>query len=232
MRQFDFQSYLRKYGKFILAGLFFLFLINYCNQQPRNQQAVPSEQQEQVNEDPLQEDEITTLKTYEELVTKRQLQENEGPGSFMIMFLLLTFAFGLVWLLQQKRVQHTVRKWLPGRVMFQASKSHDSVTGRRILKIVIVNKTDEGLTFLPPNLVFSKWGKERIFRLKGSNQEDMFPLTLTPGTSHRLVLDLEQFYEKIPDLNSSNRVGASVETTDGKKYRSFALPSWLAWVVR
>ncbi|WP_025006831.1 hypothetical protein [Marinilabilia salmonicolor] len=230
MRQFDFQLFWRKYGKFILGGLFFLFLINYCNQQPRNQKSVDNEQEERVKSQPVQEDEITTLKTYEELVTKRQLQENEGPGSFLTMFLLLTFAFGLVWLLQQKKVQQSVRKWLPQRVLFQVRKGRDSVTGRRILKIVIVNKTDEGLTFLPPNLVFRNWGKVRIFRLKGSNQEDMFPLTLTPGTSHRLVLDLEQFYEKLPDLKNSNRVGASVETTDDKKYSAYALPSWLSWL--
>jgi hypothetical protein len=161
---------------------------------------------------------------------QRQPQEPQNPGSFFTMFLLLMFSFGLVWVLQRPRVKKYLHRLFPGRVMFSVVKGEDPVTGHRLLKISIVNKTDEGLTFLPPNLVFRKWGDERKFRLKGNSQEDMFPLTLTPGTSHRVVLDLEQFYEKIPDLKSSNRVGASVETTGQKIYRAFAWPRWITWL--
>lgn len=234
MRQFDFHLFWRKYGKFILGGMFFLFLISYCNQQTRYQtsDADATKEQNPVEQEMGQENEGKTLKTYEELVRQRQPQDQEGPGSFLTMFLLLTTAFGLVWLLQQQRVRQYVRRWFPGKVLLQVIKGSDHATGRQLLKISIINKTNEGITFLPPHLVFRNWGQERKFRLKGSNQEDMFPLTLTPGTSHRLVLDLEQFFEKIPDLKKSNKVGVSVQTTGEKEYRAFALPTWLNWVLK
>ncbi len=232
MQSFNFQMFWRKYSKFILGGFFFLFLISYCNQESPNP-AVESEKEEQTTiAESLDTNPGSSLKTYEELVKQRPPQDTEGPGSFLTMFLLLTGAFLLVWLLQQPKMQQSLRRWFPGRVMLEVVKRQDAVTGRRILKISIVNKSAEGIAFLPPNLVFRRWGKERVFRLKGSNQDDMFPLTLTPGTSHRLVLDLEQFYEKMPDLKKSNRVGASVETTGKKEYRSFALPGWLSWIVK
>lgn len=232
MQPFNFQIFWRKYSKFILGGLFFLFLVSYCNQQSPKQAAVQSQGKEQTTTELSDTSDLSTLKTYEELVKQRPPQDTEGPGSFLTMFLLLTVAFLIVWLLQKPKMQLLLRRWFPGRVMLQVVKGRDSVSGRRILKISIVNKSAEGITFLPPNLVFRRWGKERKFRLKGSNQEDMFPLTLTPGTSHRLVLDLDQFYEKLPDLKTSNRVGASVETTGQKEYRSFALPGWLSWIVK
>ncbi len=230
MKSFNFHTIWKKYGNLILGGLFFLFLISYCNQQ-RSPQSLPSDvnDEEQIFSDSTQEN-VKKLPDYEELMRRRQPQEPRGPGSFFTMFLLLMFSFGLVWLFQQQRVRNYIRQLLPGRVLFFVTPKRDSVTGRRLLRISIVNKTDDSLTFLPPNLIFRKWGKERKFRLKGSNQDDMFPLTLTPGTSHHVVLDLEQFYEKIPGLKNSDRVGASVETTGQKEYRAFAWPQWLSRV--
>jgi hypothetical protein len=232
MQPFNFQIFWRKYNKFILGGLFFLFLVSYCNQQSPKQAVQPEEKEQTVTTESSDTSDLSTLKTYEELVKQRSAQETDGPGSFLTMFLLLMGAFILVWLLQKPKMQQLLHRWFPGRVMLQVVKGRDSVSGRRVLKISIFNKSAEGITFLPPYLVFRRWGKERKFRLKGSNQEDMFPLTLTPGTSHRLVLDLDQFYEKLPDLKNSNRVGASVETTGQKEYRSFALPGWLSWIVK
>lgn len=230
MKPFNFHRIWKKYGNFILGGLVFLFLVSYCNQQSRNESSKSiSNIQENTAADTTSEN-SNKLPTYEDLMRKRQTGESEGPGSFFTMFLLLMFSFGLVWLFQQQWVKNYLRRWLPGRVVFFVTKGKDSVTGRRLLRISIINKTDEGLTFLPPYLIFRKWGKERKFRLKGSNQEEMFPLTLTSGTSHHVMLDLEQFYEKVPDLKSSNRVGASVETTGQKEYRAFAWPRWLSWV--
>jgi hypothetical protein len=230
MKPFKFQTFWKKYGNLVLGGLVFLFLINYCNQQSRYESSQStSNREEQVVADNAPEN-GNKLPDYEELMRRRPHQEPTGPGSFFTMLLLLTFSFGLVWLLQQHWVKKYIRRWLPGKVVFFVTKAKDSVTGRRLLRISIINKTDEGLTFLPPNLIFRKWGDERKFRLKGSSQEAMFPLTLTSGTSHHVILDLEQFYEKIPDLKNSNRVGASVETTGQKEYRAFAWPRWLSWV--
>ncbi|MFO8000816.1 MAG: hypothetical protein R6U46_06195 [Marinilabilia sp.] len=226
MNQFDFHRFWRKNKNIVLTGLFFLFLISYCNQQAPRQTQQPQEQEETAS-DTLSDSDDRSLKSFEQLMEERRSQQKKRPGGFFTVFLLLMIGVGLVWVARQPWWQRIWRQWFPGRVQFRVSKGKDRVTGRQLLKISIVNKTREGLTFMPPMIVFSKWGKERRFRLRGSDQEKMFPLTLTPGTGHRVVLDLDQFYEKVSDLKGANRVGAGIETTDGKRYKKFALPPWL-----
>lgn len=230
MNQFDLYKFWRKYGNLILGGLFFLFIISYCNRQPVTDQQTSSKQEEAVSESKPENERY--LKNYEELVRDRYSnEESQGPNSFFLMLLLLMLGVGVVWLARQPWLQVWWRRLFPGRVKFKVTKGRDKMTGRDLLKISIYNNTAEGLTFLSPNVVFSRWGQERRFRLRSSDQEDMFPLTLTAGTGHRVVLDLEQFYEKLPELKQFNRVGATVETTDGKKYKKFALPPWLELLI-
>jgi hypothetical protein len=232
MNKFDFQKYWRKYGNFILMGLFFLFIINYCSRQPVAPSQQDVQQQEQPSENVNQNQDEPHLKSYEQLMMERQPQQQEGPGGFFTVFLLMLSGVGIVWLARQPWWIRLWEKWFPGRVRFRAFKAKDHVTGRNLLKISIVNNTGDGLTFMPPMLVFRSWGKERRFRFRPSEQDEMFPITLTPGTGHRVVLDVDQFYEKIPDLKSATRVGASVETTGGSQYKSFALPRWLDLLVK
>jgi hypothetical protein len=231
MNQFDLQRFWRKYGNLILGGLFFLFIISYCNQQTRyTAQKAIDQPNKSIRK--LSEHDSSQLKSFEELMSERQSQKPERPGSLFTMLLLLMLGVGIVWMIRQSWWKSFWMKWFPGRVSLRVAKGKDHVTGRKLLKISIVNKTQDGLTFMPPMVVFSKWGKERRFRLKGSDQDDMFPLTLTPGTGHGIVIDLDQFYEKIPDLKGANRVGALVETSGEKEYKSFALPRWLDWLVK
>jgi len=225
MNQFDFHKFWRKYGNYILIGLFFLFLVNLCHRPAPNRTSRPEDTRQESVRDTTDDDRY--LKSYEELMRERRAEQEQRPGSFFFTFVLLLLGVAIVWIARQKWAQSLWQQWFPGKVKFRVSKVKDGVTGRKLLRISIENKTREGLTFLAPMIVFSSWGKERRFRIRGNNQEDMFPLTLTPGTGHRVVLDLEQFYEKLPELKGSNRVGASVETTDGKQYKKFVLPRWL-----
>jgi hypothetical protein len=234
MKQYDFLRFWKKYGNLVLGGLFFLFIISYCNQQAQYNEIREHTVQEhsETGQTETDEQDSQKLKTFEELMRQRQPQQQEGPGSLFTMLLLLGVGVGIVWLTRQPWWLSLWQKWFPGKVHLRVFRGKDKITGKALLKISIENKTTEGLTFQPPQLVFKNWGNERRFRLKGSNQEDMFPLTLTPGTGHKLVLDLNQFYEKIPDLKKANRVGAMVETTDGNSYKKFVLPRWINFLVR
>ncbi len=234
MKQFDFTRFWRKYGNLILGGLFLLFIINYCAQQPSTSNGSQSPVERIENGEQQQvEDNNGDLKSLEELIREKQQENSQrGPGSLFTVFLLLLLGVGIVWLARQKFVQDLKKKWFPGRVHFKVRRAKDKKTERRLIRISIENRTSEGLTFLPPMVVFKKGRNERRFRFKPGKQEDFFPLTLTPGTGHRVVLDLEQFYEKIPDLKKTSRVGASVETSDGKEYKDFALPIWLEVLIK
>jgi hypothetical protein len=55
---------------------------------------------------------------------------------------------------------------------------------------------------------------------------DDFPLTLTPGTSHSMLIDLHQFWDKVPDLERFKSVGAEIDTTSGRVFKTRIVPKW------
>jgi hypothetical protein len=228
MQPYDFKKFWSKYRNVIFAGLFFLMLLNYCNRHTRNYMVPESVYGYSYDQAELKE---TTpyLNSYEEIMRQRYARPQKNPNGIFILLFLLIIGAGIVWLYRDPRWKRYWIRLLPGYVNLKVVIAKDKITGRKLLKISIRNKTTEGITFLPPIVVFRKWGKERRFRLKGSFQGDMFPLTLTPETSHRLVIDLEQFYEKLPDLKNATRVGAAIETTGGKVFKKFAWPLWLSF---
>jgi hypothetical protein len=231
MQPFDLKRFWLKYGNFILIGLFLLFIVSYCNQRARFA-AQQSDSKEMVAEKvEKRDDKGPYLKSYEELMLERKPEHTRRPDGFITLLLLLALGAGVIWVARQPWWRNLKQSLFPGHVKMKVVRIKDNLTGRKLLSISVENRTSEGLTFLAPMIFFSKWGNERRFRLISSNQENMFPLTLTPGTSHKVVIDLEQFYEKMPDLKGAVRVGAFIETTDGKQYK-FALPFWIAILLK
>ncbi len=227
MNGFDFRAFWQKYRNLIVGGLFFFLIINFCNRQapsPRESPRVETETGKKV-EAPINGQEGKYLKSYEELMRQRIAREENRPSPFIITLILLVVGVFVVWQYQNRWKD----KWFPGRVYFKAVKLRDKVTGRKLLRLSLANRSKESLTFMPPLIVFKRWGTVRQFRLKGSNSDDMFPLTLTPGTSHNIVVDLDRFFEKLPELKNFNRVGGSVSTSAGVEYRSFTAPLWLGF---
>ena len=227
MQPFDFRKIWNKYGNYILIGLLFITIVNQCGPQVRLT-APENNPSNTISEGITQSDDHDLyLKSYEDILRQRQSGKPNSPNVFFIFLWFLILGAAFVWLFRKQWWQKRWHRWFPGRVVFKVEGGKDRVTGRQLLKISVQNNTREGITFLSPMVIFRYWGKERRFRLRSSDQKDMFPLTLTGGTSHRLVIDLDHFYERLPELKKSNRVGAAIETTGGKSYKRFALPAWL-----
>jgi hypothetical protein len=126
-----------------------------------------------------------------------------------------------VWYLMRKGY---LSKIFPGRVRFRTTIIRHKNNRRLLLEIKLVNTTSESQTFLTPQLLFKKSSEVKRFKLKSND----FPLTLTSGTRHSMTIDLEQFWEKVPTLKSYNLVGAEIETSSGKLYKTLVMPKW--WV--
>ena len=94
------------------------------------------------------------------------------------------------------------------------------------MRLILSNTTTESKTFLGPQLLFKKLSEGRRFKIKS----DDFPITLTSGTSHSLIIDIDQFYEKVAELEAFKRIGAEIDTTGGKVFRTMVVPRW--WVFR
>jgi hypothetical protein len=164
----------------------------------------------------------TQLKSYEELMYERNLKQsqNENNGSFWqtimtlaIIATLFYYGFTKGWL------SRLMPKWVSFNTVFFRDKS----THRLLVRLSVANNTNESQTFISPQLFFKRWTASRRFNIKNS----VFPLTLMPGTRQEIVIDIDQFWEKIPDLKGFNRVGAMIQTSAGKTYKTFARPKWI-----
>ncbi|MCA1744160.1 MAG: hypothetical protein LC643_00315 [Bacteroidales bacterium] len=205
---------------FIISVFGFFFLMNWCGRM-----IMPPVSQKQVEtvapmvEDYAQEDGVPRLKTYEELMTEKAIRSERDSGSFFLFVMLLTALLLIGYYAYKKGWLSTI---LPQWVRLSIRLYYDRKTGRLLLKLFLYNNTAESKTFMQPHLFFKKWGVSRSFVIKNAT----FLLTLTPGTGHTIVIDVEQFWDKVSDLEGFNRVGASIDTTFGKNYRTMAYPRW------
>jgi hypothetical protein len=206
---------------FIISVFGFFFLMNWCGRimmPPVSQK--PVETVAPMVEDYAQEDGVPRLKTYEELMSEKAIGSERDSGSFFLFVMLLTALLLIGYYAYKKGWLSTI---IPQWVRLSIRLYYDRKTGRLLLKLFVYNNTTESKTFMQPQLFFKKWGVTRSFVIKN----ETFPLTLTPGTGHTIVIDVEQFWDKVPDLKGFNRIGASIDTTYGRQYRTMAYPRWL-----
>jgi hypothetical protein len=205
---------------FIISVFGFFFLMNLCGRMmmpPASRK--PVETMVPLVTDQAQEDSVPRLKTYEEIMTEKSEGRQRDSVSFFRFVMLLTALLLIGYYAYKKGWLSTI---IPQWVRFSMRLYYDRKTGRLLLKLFIHNNTSESKTFMQPHLFFKKWGGSRSFVIKN----ETFPLTLTPGTWHAIVIDVEQFWDKVSDLEGFNRVGASIDTTFGKNYRTLAYPRW------
>ena len=99
----------------------------------------------------------------------------------------------------------TRRGWLlkimPPMVISSLKISTQKGTKGRLAKYSINNHTRNSLTFYEPVIIFGSLTKKaRKFRIKGGDSQNLFPLILTPSTSHQLNIRLEQFLAHTTEL--------------------------------
>ncbi len=213
-------AFWRRNRLFIISIFGFFFVMNWCGRimmPPPSQKAV--ETVTPVVEPKEYKDGVPRLETYEELMTDKSIRTQRDSGSFFLFVMLLTALLLIGYYAYKKGWLSTL---IPQWVRFSMGLYFDRKTGRLLLKLFVYNNTAESKTFMQPQLFFRKWGATRLFRIKNA----AFPLTLTPGTGHSIVIDVEQFWDKVPDLKEFKRVGASIDTTFGKNYRTMAYPRW------
>lgn len=207
---------------FIITIMAFLFFMDLCSRlimpHPTAEESTGQSQHEWLK--PETHDQEHGLKSYEQIMMEREARrDSRQPVVAWLMGLLVTAV--AVWYLMRKGY---LSKIFPGRVRFRTTIIRHKNNRRLLLEIKLVNTTSESQTFLTPQLLFKKSSEVKRFKLKSND----FPLTLTSGTRHSMTIDLEQFWEKVPTLKSYNLVGAEIETSSGKLYKTLVMPKW--WV--
>ncbi|MGQ1947457.1 hypothetical protein ACT3CD_10220 [Geofilum sp. OHC36d9] len=204
----------------IISALGLMVLLNFCGRMWAPKTETRPIPQSQITQ--LDNGSETQLKSYEELMYERSLKQpqSKNDGSFWqtvmtlaIIATLFYYGFTKGWLTR------LMPKWVSFNTVFFRDRS----THRLLVRLSVANNTNDSQTFISPQLLFKRWTASRRFNIKSS----VFPLTLTPGTRQEIVIDIDQFWEKIPDLKGFNRVGAMIQTSGGKTYKTFAWPKWI-----
>ncbi|MDG5801016.1 hypothetical protein QA597_11655 [Marinilabiliaceae bacterium ANBcel2] len=224
----DLIDFWRRNRMLIIMILSFMVIMNLCSRLfVPVEKPVPvsdKEVKERVESQSDTSDNEYTLKSYEEIMYERSLEEQKrGSSIFRFIFFLIALLLVLYYIHRKGVPEDLKPKWLKPRwVSFKTLLLTDKQTERLLMKILIKNRTQESITFDAPLLQFKRGEKKREFKIKSSD----FPLTLTADTSHSLIIDIDNFYDKVENLSKYKRIGATVKTTTGKKYKTIAWPKW------
>jgi hypothetical protein len=155
------------------------------------------------------------LKPLNEIYYEQQQEKQERNPDMISLYILM----GMVLLVYVATKRGWLQKLSPSIVWVTISLKRNKATKARIATITINNQTKESLTFSPPILAFGgPFKKARKYRIKGGD-DNIFPLTLMPGTAHRLTIDMDAFRQKA-GLKGNNWVRVEANASL-KVYRSF-----------
>lgn len=201
----------------IVSILGILLLLNYCARmwQPEDVSFVPLHDEEVYSTERSVEDK--RVESYEDRIRKQTPPETSQFDA--IWQIVVTLSLTGV-LLYYGFTRGWYARFIPTWVAFSTSVFRDKLSKRLVMRITVANNTHESKTFLSPHIFFKKWQEIRKFNIKTS----VFPMMLTPGTKQDIVIDIDQFWDKIPDLKGFGRVGAFIKESNGKVHRTWARP--------
>lgn len=135
--------------------------------------------------------------------------------------ILLIIISSVIYLFQRWK---GVDKLFPGFVLLRAGIVGNRRSGFLKWRIIVSNRKSETITFSEPIMVFASFKGTKRYKI---NSQD-FPISLSTKTSHTLTIELNQFYQRVPELTRSRFVRTEIQASNGKIYKSF----WRVLVVR
>lgn len=205
-------TFYRKHRILILGALTVLIIMQWCQYQANTtyRKNVP------------QSHEVVRL----DAPQPQSVPEQDVPQSNpWLPYLILVGMTLLVYIAQKKG---WIEKLVPGRMSLRAKLFKQN--NRQMLRIYFLNTSQNSHDVDAPIVEFMKAGEQKSFRLKVNENDISFPITLTQRTSHLMVIDLQQFYERIPDLKRFYwiRIKATIDSKTVKQ--TFPMPVWSAFL--
>jgi len=221
------QFYVRN-RKLLIGGFALLLLLQLCSrgaQPPVGKDKHKGEAEKiQLPADTLPNGEESLEKAFYEGLSKRA-EEPRGYNPLFMEFLLMTL---LILLFYVAGKRGWIRKIMPAKVIIRARTQKGKILGNTLLIIEINNKTKDSVTFEPPILVFKRFSKERKFKIKGGEDDFVFPLTLMPDTGHKVVIDIDRLKSQVQGMEKFNKIYIYISGDNGKTY-TIKPDSWFNW---
>jgi hypothetical protein len=97
---------------------------------------------------------------------------------------------------------------------------------RQMMRISFLNYSKHTNDVESPVVEFIKPGQIKAFRIKVADNEMSFPISLTRQTSHVMLIDLDRFYERVPELKKFHWVRVTTTLNANKVKRTFPRLVW------
>lgn len=208
------KAFYKKNRLFIIIGLALVLLMQICSRGARPpQHAVQEHQTLQIDSQTMDD---AQLKPLRDIYYEQQQNSKTRNPELTNLFLLM----GLVLLVYVATKRGWLQKLAPSIVWISISVKRNKPNKERIATITISNHTKDSVTFDSPVLLFSSlFSKSRKFKIKGNSDQAVFPLTLMPGTGHKLSINLETFRDKAGITKGLKWIKTEVDT-NRKTYSS------------
>jgi hypothetical protein len=215
------KAYYHKNRRFIIGGLAFLLLLQICNRggkvSTKSDSAEKPTAHEQIQFDTLANGEESLEGVFYETLTKPETESQPKYNPLFLEMLLMTSLIFIFYLAQKRG---WIKKLMPAWVFVRVKTTKIKHTGEKLLHLEISNKTKDSITFNPPVLTFKRYSKTKRFKIKGGDGQTIFPLTLMPGTGHKLVINLDRFKKNVPEIKKYNQISISIDADNGKTYNA------------
>lgn len=210
------KAFYRKNRSLVIGTFAFLLLMQICSRGGKVE-TNPESQGKHATSETLRFDSLPGgEESLEQVFYDEMTKPAPEPQPVYYPILLMTAVVLLFYLAQKYGF---LKKLMPAWVYVRVKKIKSKYTGEELLHIEIHNKTHDSITFYPPVLAFKRGRKIKKYRIKGGDGQGIFPLTLTPGTGHKLAININRFRERIPELKKYKNITVSIEADNGKIYK-------------
>jgi len=208
------KAFYQKNRLILIIGFGFILMMQICS---RGGQVKTEHQLKDKYEQVQSKVDDTDLKPLREIYEEDIRQNKPGNPEMTSLFILM----GLVLFVYVATKRGWLQKLAPSIVWISIHLRKHKQTKERMAGLSVANHTKESITFMSPIITFGGvFKKSRKFRLKSGVGQDVFPLTLVPGTSHQITINLDVFKQKAEGLAGYKWVRFEIEGSKQKTHTS------------
>ncbi len=158
----------------------------------------------------------TTISNSIDAVNASDPTSVQGEWIAWLPLILFTIIASLIYFFQNWRLSDRL---FSGVVLMRAGVVGNRRSGVVKWQISLSNRKKQPVVIQDAFLVFSSFTKTKKFRI--STQNSVFPIKVLAKERYALTIELNQFYQRVPELTKYRLVRSEVHTQEGKVYKSF-----------
>lgn len=86
--------------------------------------------------------------------------------------------------------------------------------------MMVTNNGTKEIDLYAPVIIFRRWFTKRKFRILRVEHSEIYPILLEPGKTSAIDILLDQFYDKVPELQLACRMNVEMKDRNGKRFKS------------